>query len=112
MHGQPAWAGLERLTRSFDDDWQALPLFIDRLLSPVAAIAISVSAVLLFGEVIPQVRSELSAERLLRRVCRKLTNPGHLQAVCSRYGLAVGMLHPSQPCACNPIHLYACNLRH
>ena len=38
------------------DDWQALPLFIDRLLSPAAAIAISVSAVLLFGEVIPQVR--------------------------------------------------------
>ena len=34
---------------------EALPLFIDRLLSPVAAIALSVSAVLLFGEVIPQV---------------------------------------------------------
>lgn len=44
---------------------EALPLFIDRLLTPVSAIIISVSAVLMFGEVIPQ-------------------------AVCSRYGLAVG----------------------
>ncbi|GAB4822256.1 hypothetical protein N2152v2_009302 [Parachlorella kessleri] len=44
---------------------EALPIFLDRLLNPVAAILISVSAVLLFGEVIPQ-------------------------AVCKRYGLQVG----------------------
>ncbi|CAI7735612.1 unnamed protein product, partial [Closterium sp. NIES-54] len=44
---------------------EALPVFLDRLVPPAAAIALSVSFVLLFGEVIPQ-------------------------AVCSRYGLAVG----------------------
>ena len=44
---------------------EALPLFLDRLVSPYVAIMLSVTAVLLFGEVIPQ-------------------------AVCSRYGLAIG----------------------
>lgn len=44
---------------------EALPLFLDRLLNPVAAILISVTAILLFGEVLPQ-------------------------AVCKRYGLHVG----------------------
>ncbi|GJP46536.1 hypothetical protein CLOM_g5811 [Closterium sp. NIES-68] len=44
---------------------EALPVFLDRLVPPAMAIALSVSFVLLFGEVIPQ-------------------------AVCSRYGLAVG----------------------
>lgn len=33
---------------------EALPLFLDKLLSPAIAIVISVSAVLLFGEIIPQ----------------------------------------------------------
>eukprot|EP01111_Echinosteliopsis_oligospora_P009092 TRINITY_DN2602_c0_g1_i9.p1 TRINITY_DN2602_c0_g1~~TRINITY_DN2602_c0_g1_i9.p1 ORF type:complete len:156 (-),score=24.38 TRINITY_DN2602_c0_g1_i9:102-569(-) len=33
---------------------ETLPLFLDNLLHPIAAIGISVSAVLLFGEVIPQ----------------------------------------------------------
>eukprot|EP01090_Pellita_catalonica_P000899 TRINITY_DN10641_c0_g1_i1.p1 TRINITY_DN10641_c0_g1~~TRINITY_DN10641_c0_g1_i1.p1 ORF type:complete len:431 (-),score=88.70 TRINITY_DN10641_c0_g1_i1:784-2049(-) len=44
---------------------EALPIFLDRLVSPVLAIAISVSLILFFGEVAPQ-------------------------AVCSRYGLAIG----------------------
>eukprot|EP00050_Salpingoeca_kvevrii_P019883 m.91768 g.91768 ORF g.91768 m.91768 type:complete len:470 (-) comp8614_c0_seq2:291-1700(-) len=44
---------------------EALPLFLDRLVTEVYAIAISVSAVLLFGEVIPQ-------------------------ALCSKHGLAIG----------------------
>ncbi|KAL4434041.1 hypothetical protein ABPG75_000482 [Micractinium tetrahymenae] len=43
----------------------ALPLFIDRLLNPLAAILISVTAVLLFAEIAPQ-------------------------AVCKRYGLEIG----------------------
>ncbi len=34
---------------------QALPIFIDRLLTPVAAILLSVTAVLIVGEIIPQV---------------------------------------------------------
>jgi metal transporter CNNM len=33
---------------------EALPMFLDRLLNPVAAILMSVTAILLFGEVIPQ----------------------------------------------------------
>lgn len=33
---------------------EALPLFLDRLADPVTAIAISVTAVLLFGEILPQ----------------------------------------------------------
>jgi len=33
---------------------EALPLFLDRLADPVTAIIISVTAVLLFGEIIPQ----------------------------------------------------------
>ena len=33
---------------------EALPLFLDRLADPVTAIAISVSAVLVFGEILPQ----------------------------------------------------------
>ena len=45
---------------------QALPLFLDRLLDPVTAVLISITVVLIFGEIIPQ-------------------------AVCTRYGLAVGM---------------------
>ena len=33
---------------------EALPIFLDRLLNPVAAILISVTAILIFGEVLPQ----------------------------------------------------------
>ncbi|KAH7280772.1 hypothetical protein KP509_36G013800 [Ceratopteris richardii] len=44
---------------------EALPLFLDEIFHPVVAIILSVSFVLLFGEIIPQ-------------------------AICSRYGLAVG----------------------
>ncbi|PRW32510.1 Metal transporter CNNM4 [Chlorella sorokiniana] len=44
---------------------EALPLFLDRLFNPVAAIIISVTAILIFGEIVPQ-------------------------AVCKRYGLQVG----------------------
>ncbi|ELR17952.1 uncharacterized protein ACA1_208300 [Acanthamoeba castellanii str. Neff] len=44
---------------------EALPLFVDRIVGTVGAILISVTAVLLFGEIIPQ-------------------------AICTRYGLAIG----------------------
>jgi len=44
---------------------EALPLVLDRLASPLVAILLSVTAVLFFGEIIPQ-------------------------ALCSRYGLAIG----------------------
>ncbi|KAG2437901.1 hypothetical protein HXX76_005517 [Chlamydomonas incerta] len=44
---------------------EALPLFLDRLADPVTAVILSVTVVLVFGEIIPQ-------------------------AVCSRYGLKVG----------------------
>jgi len=44
---------------------EALPIFLDRISTPVAAIGISVTAVLLFGEIIPQ-------------------------ALCKRFGLAIG----------------------
>lgn len=33
---------------------EALPLFLDRLADPVSAILISVTAVLVFGEILPQ----------------------------------------------------------
>jgi metal transporter CNNM len=44
---------------------EALPIFLDRLVSPIAAIGISVTAVLFFGEIMPQ-------------------------ALCTRFGLAIG----------------------
>eukprot|EP00899_Mesostigma_viride_P022767 jgi/Mesvir1/3675/Mv14964-RA.1 len=44
---------------------EGLPIFLDRLVGPILAIVFSVTAVLIFGEVLPQ-------------------------AVCSRYGLAIG----------------------
>ena len=44
---------------------EAMPIFLDRISNPIVAIVVSVSAVLLFGEVIPQ-------------------------ALCTRYGLAIG----------------------
>jgi metal transporter CNNM len=44
---------------------EALPLVLDRIMDPRAAVALSVTAVLIFGEIAPQ-------------------------AVCSRYGLAIG----------------------
>eukprot|EP01135_Chromosphaera_perkinsii_P002026 Nk52_evm73s215 gene=Nk52_evmTU73s215 len=44
---------------------EALPIFLDRLVSPVAAVVISVTLVLFFGEIIPQ-------------------------AICTRFGLAIG----------------------
>lgn len=44
---------------------EALPIFLDRLLNPFAAIVISVTAILLFGEIIPQ-------------------------AVCKKFGLEIG----------------------
>lgn len=44
---------------------EALPLFLDRLADPISAVLISVTMVLIFGEVLPQ-------------------------AVCSRYGLLIG----------------------
>ena len=48
------------------DLWRkALPIFLDRIVGPLAAVIISVSAVLIFGEVLPQ-------------------------AACSRHGLAIG----------------------
>ncbi len=33
---------------------EALPLFLDRLANPITAIIVSVTAVLFFGEIIPQ----------------------------------------------------------
>jgi metal transporter CNNM len=45
--------------------FETLPIFLDRLLNPVAAILISVSAILIFGEILPQ-------------------------AVCRKYSLQVG----------------------
>jgi CBS domain containing-hemolysin-like protein len=45
--------------------YEALPLFLARLLSPAAAIVISVTAILIIGEILPQ-------------------------AVCKRYGLEIG----------------------
>lgn len=44
---------------------ESMPLFLDRISDPVTAIAVSVTAVLIFGEVVPQ-------------------------AICTRYGLAIG----------------------
>ncbi|KAL3133531.1 hypothetical protein ABBQ38_007384 [Trebouxia sp. C0009 RCD-2024] len=44
---------------------QALPIFLDRLVDPVAAVVLSVTVVLFFGEIVPQ-------------------------AICSHYGLAIG----------------------
>lgn len=44
---------------------EALPLFLDRLFNPISAVLISVTVVLLFGEIIPQ-------------------------ALCQRHGLAIG----------------------
>ncbi|CAH1799473.1 unnamed protein product, partial [Owenia fusiformis] len=44
---------------------ESMPLFLDKISNPVTAIVVSVSAVLLFGEVFPQ-------------------------ALCTRYGLAIG----------------------
>ncbi|KAH9503668.1 DUF21 domain-containing protein [Bulinus truncatus] len=44
---------------------EAMPIFLDRISNPIFAIVISVTAVLIFGEVIPQ-------------------------AICTRYGLAIG----------------------
>lgn len=44
---------------------ESMPIFMDRISSPIIAIVVSVTAVLLFGEVIPQ-------------------------ALCTRYGLAIG----------------------
>jgi metal transporter CNNM len=45
--------------------YEALPIFLDRLLNPLAAILISVTAILAFGEILPQ-------------------------ATCKRYGLHIG----------------------
>ncbi|XP_061177196.1 uncharacterized protein LOC133185923 isoform X1 [Saccostrea echinata] len=44
---------------------EAMPIFLDRISSPVIAILVSVTAVLIFGEVVPQ-------------------------AICTRFGLAIG----------------------
>jgi len=44
---------------------ESLPIFLDKLVSPLIAIIVSVTAVLIFGEVVPQ-------------------------AICSRYGLSIG----------------------
>ena len=45
---------------------EALPIFLDRMVGPIIAILLSVTCVLLFGEIIPQ-------------------------AVCSKYGVAIGV---------------------
>jgi metal transporter CNNM len=45
--------------------YESLPIFLDRLLNPVAAILISVSAILIFGEILPQ-------------------------AVCRKFGMQIG----------------------
>ena len=44
---------------------ESMPLFLDKISNPIIAIIVSVTAVLLFGEVVPQ-------------------------AICTRYGLAIG----------------------
>jgi len=56
MHQNVQWNALSM---------EALPIFLDKMLPEIAAILLSVSFVLLFGEVIPQ-------------------------AVCSKYGMAIG----------------------
>ncbi|XP_062510862.1 uncharacterized protein LOC134186817 [Corticium candelabrum] len=44
---------------------EAMPIFLDRISNPIVAVVVSVTAVLLFGEIVPQ-------------------------ALCTRYGLAIG----------------------
>eukprot|EP00118_Oscarella_pearsei_P007142 m.33838 g.33838 ORF g.33838 m.33838 type:complete len:481 (+) comp31920_c0_seq1:250-1692(+) len=44
---------------------EAMPLFLDKISGPIVAVVVSVTAVLIFGEIIPQ-------------------------AICTRYGLAIG----------------------
>ncbi|KAL6749260.1 hypothetical protein V8C86DRAFT_2852241 [Haematococcus lacustris] len=61
---------------------EALPLFIDRLADPFTAVLVSVSVVLVFGEILPQ-------------------------AICSRYGLKVGAYSAwfvrALMCLCSPL---------
>lgn len=84
---------------------ETLPIFLDRLLNPVAAIIISVTAILVFGEILPQVR-KLGVVRFGRywlhhaHLCMLSAHLGALpgqsgmspppQAVCKRYGLQIG----------------------
>lgn len=98
---------------------QALPIFIDKLTDPITAIVLSVTVVLAFGEIIPVsilagirvvavcVRGT-SCMPILQRHCQSPEAGWHAerhpanrkadagcslplqQAVCSRYGLAVG----------------------
>jgi len=48
---------------------EALPLFLDRLADPATAIIISVTAVLLFGEILPQAVCTRCARGLAGRAC-------------------------------------------
>lgn len=54
---------------------EALPIFLDRLVDPVTAILVSVTAVLVFGEIVPQA------------VCSRLVDGG--RAVAAREGVGV-----------------------
>jgi uncharacterized membrane protein YczE len=57
---------------------EALPLFLDRLTKAYIAVIISVTIVLMFGEV--------------RMLCHYYTQPHQIlpSAICTRYGLAIG----------------------
>lgn len=80
------------MTLPFMSLWplQALPIFLDRIFHPVVAVILSVTFVLAFGEVFiwrPKI-AICSSDSLIDRVV--LLHQVIPQAICTRYGLAVG----------------------
>ena len=63
--------------------YEALPIFLDRLLNPVAAILISVSAILIFGEILPQVRICAAAHPAKQRCAWRWAGICHAAYACA-----------------------------
>ena len=76
---------------------QALPIFIDRLLTPVAAILLSVTAVLIVGEIIPQVACQSHSNKLLLLGSSKYS--GARQRSCQTTFLQPRSISSSRVCA-------------
>jgi Mg2+/Co2+ transporter CorB len=88
---------------------EALPLFLDRLADPVTAILISVTAVLVFGEVLPQ--AVCSRWVMCEGNCASYSSSTHQMLSCMQEGVAsVPILHNADAVRPDLLQQFVCEV--
>ena len=65
---------------------EAMPIFLSKITNEIVAIVVSVTAVLLFGELVEYCKNGFECLKNYLFVCYRIIP----QALCTRYGLAIG----------------------